>query len=231
LEREKSIAEEELVKAPPRDPSNTNPVAEVDIALEAEEMRRDREQLEELDLEPSNSQEPLEKSSKPGGDRDTKAPVAPVAPAQAENSEVAIRYDPGSATVNAQDKRTGTDGRSVISPVVDTNGRQPVAPRGDTNIPQNSLKAASLLANKLLGDTTRTRGADVDSGSYRGPIIAETADLFLQHLSTSGVVAHPKELLDQSAGLIGSNVRINYAHGKPTVRPVKERPRAREIGR
>jgi hypothetical protein len=65
---------------------------------------------------------------------------------------------------------------------------------------------------------------------YRGPVVGETPDLFLQRLSPRSVIAHPKELFEQ-APLLGTNISVNYSQAKPTVRELKERGRALEIVR
>ena len=92
------------------------------------------------------------------------------------------------------------------------------------------MKEASSLTEQLLGSSAKVKQAELESGLYRGPVIAETSELFLQRLSPRSVVAHSNDLFEQ-APHVGANVAINYSEGKPAVHEIKERGRALAMSR
>jgi hypothetical protein len=91
---------------------------------------------------------------------------------------------------------------------------------------------SGTVASAVLGDSTKTSAAQIESGVYRGPIVAATQDLLLQRLSPGSVVVHHKDLFEQGRlPQLGANISINYSNGKATMRPVKERAKALEMAR
>jgi hypothetical protein len=135
-----------------------------------------------------------------------------VAPSR-EFTEYAARYEPGSGTVNVHAKKTATDRRSTVDV-------------GSAD----SLAEAKAVTFKTLGATAKTITAQTKSGSYRGPIIAETEHHLIQRQSTHTAVAHPKDLLDRQPR-VGESVRISYSDSKGTIRELRERAKAQDLGR
>src|SRR5215469_6255740 len=81
-----------------------------------------------------------------------------------------------------------------------------------------------------LGPETRVELALTDSGSYRGPILVETAHELIQRISPQYAVIHSKGHLD-SGPRIGNHVCITYSNGIGHVRHGRERNRSKELGR
>ncbi len=86
-----------------------------------------------------------------------------------------------------------------------------------------AFKRAESLTSTMLGSSARTIPAQVDSGIYRGPILAETSDLVLQRLSARAVVAHQKALFEPGQSpTVGESFSIVYSKSKPLVRELKD---------
>jgi hypothetical protein len=101
-----------------------------------------------------------------------------------------------------------------------------------TNAVQERFKNVERIASAIVGDSAKTSPAQVDGGIYRGQVIAETQDLFLQRLSSRSVVTHLKGLFQGGQPpRVGANICVSYSNGQPTVRPVKERSKFQEMGR
>ncbi len=148
-----------------------------------------------------------------------------------ESAQTVARIEPENAAVSVTNKQDGTErrtqvGRAVtgdkIDPTTNRVAPQPVNP--------DRFKEASSLAEQLLGPAAKVKQAELEAGVYRGPVIGETSELFLQRLSPRSVVAHPKDLFDQAPN-IGANVAINYSDRKPAVHEVKERSRTLAMSR
>lgn len=109
-----------------------------------------------------------------------------------------------------------------------TRSAKPIRAEG----PPEVSKISERIASAILGDSTKTSAAQIESGIYRGAIIAATQDFVLQRLSLGSVVVHLKDLFEEGQlTQVGANVSINYPNGKATMRPVKERANALEMAR
>jgi hypothetical protein len=98
--------------------------------------------------------------------------------------------------------------------------------------PPEVSKSSERIASAILGASTKTSAAQIESGVYRGQIIAATQDVLLQRLSTGSVVVHHKDLFEEGQlPQVGANTSINYSNGRATTRPVKERAKALEMAR
>ncbi len=95
---------------------------------------------------------------------------------------------------------------------------------------REGLEEAAALANRTLGAGVRTFAADRESGLYRGPIVAETADQLLQQVSARSVIAHEKSSLTD-APAVGANVAIAYSLELGQVRDNHQRVRQPEMAR
>ena len=94
----------------------------------------------------------------------------------------------------------------------------------------HSLWAAEAIVAKALGASARLLTPQVDGGIYRGVILGETSHHIIQRQSGQLGIAHRKDSLDGQPQA-GEYVRIQYAHGKGTVRACCERSQTAERGR
>jgi hypothetical protein len=92
------------------------------------------------------------------------------------------------------------------------------------------LWAAEGMVAKALGASARLLTPQVDGGIYRGVILGETAHHIIQGQSGQLRIAHLKDSLDGQPRA-GQYVRIQYVHGKGTVRACCERAQGAERGR
>jgi hypothetical protein len=206
LERDRSIGEEDLVSGPvlTSEAFGSSPVATLE--QETEELRHDRERVEDKESDTALSTEEVAILASADNAIERSASAR-------ESTEFAARYEPGSGTVNVQEKQTATDRRRTVD-----------APGGD------SLAEAKSITAKVLGDSAQTLAAQTESGSYRGPIIGETEHHIVQRQSARTSIAHPKDMLDRQPQ-IGESVRINYADSKGAVREFRERAKTQGLGR
>jgi len=206
LERDRSVADEALAAGPPLDSPGSRAAILED---ETQRLERDRED----EIEASNSVD----TERDGG----RAPEGP----PRESSQFVARFEPGSGTVNVQEKRTGTDRRSTV----ETHGASgPHSKEREAN--DDEPNAARAIAAKALGDAVRTADALVDSGTYRGLIVGETDRYLVQRQSAGMAVLHQKELLD-GVPQVGEVFSIKYSHGRGVVREARERSKSQELGR
>lgn len=206
LERDKSVAEEELASGPALNAGISGSSAAAILEQETEDLRHDRERVEEKDSDPALSGPGPETSGNPDNANEHLG-------ATRESTQYAVRYEPGSGTVNVHAKQTVTDLRSTAD-----------APAAD------SLAEATSITRKVLGDFAKTRAAQTESGSYRGPIIGETEHHVIQRESARTGIAHSKDLLDRQPQ-IGESVRINYCASKGEVREFRERAKSQDRSR
>ena len=206
LERDRSIADEALAAGPTVD----SPGSRAAI-LEQETTRLERDREDEMEVSGNGDAAREEDPAVESGPR--------------ESSQFVARIEPGSGTVNVEEKQTGTDRRSTV----ETHGTSPANANGRDS-KDDELTAARAIAVKSLGDAARTVDALVDSGVYRGLIVGETNRYLVQQQSPEMAVLHQKDLLDRIAQ-VGETFSINYSNGHGTVRDARGRSKSQELGR
>ena len=211
LERDRSRAEESLAAGPALDSPGSGPAS---LEEQTQKLERDRE-------------DELETDSALDVDRATDSPATAV-PVRESINDIA-RWEPGSGTLQVEDKQTGTLQHSPID-IHSTNGThngkggQRVSPGAD------ELNAARAIAANTIGESARTVEALTESGMYRGPIIGQTEQYILQRQSAHTAILHPKELLDRQPGK-GESVAITYSNAQGLVREARARGKAQDLGR
>ena len=91
-------------------------------------------------------------------------------------------------------------------------------------------EAVEVLSGNGLCDRAIVGTPQIESGSYRGPIIGETEHHIIQRQSGRTGIAHPKDLLDRQPQ-IGESVRITYSDSKGAVREFRERAKSQDLSR
>jgi antirestriction protein ArdC len=205
LERDRSIADEALAAGPPVDASDSRTAI-----LEDETQRLERDREDEMETTDSRADERA-------GDRGPES-------APRESSQFVARFEPGSGTVNVQEKQTGTDHRSTV----ETNPT--AAPNSKDRDTNDDLGSARAIAARALGDSARTVDALTEGGTYRGMIVGETERYLVQRQSAGMAVLHQKELLDR-VPQAGEAFSINYSNGKGIVREAPDRSKNQELSR
>lgn len=146
-----------------------------------------------------------------------------------ESTKTTARHEPENGAVSISDKQTGTERRTQVEKPELGNGNG-ATHQDRANMVAGHLKEASSLTSQLLGEDAKTKPAALIAGNYRGQIVAETSEVLLQRLSPKSIVIHEKDLFNE-VPKVGANVAINYTHGNPSVRAIKERGRSLEMSR
>lgn len=207
LERDRSIADESIAAGPTIESSGSRAAV---LEEETERLERDRENEMEATAQ-------LEADH--AGERSPEA-------VPRESSQYVARIEPGSGTVNLEDKQTGTERRSTV----EMHGASAQETMRTNASKSDELEAARAITANALGESARTVDALVDGGTYRGVIIGETERHLLQRQSAGMAVLHPKDLLDRQPQ-VGEFFAINYSNGRGSVREALDRGKAQELGR
>jgi antirestriction protein ArdC len=287
LEREKSIADEDLAThSAPESPEESRSAAAA-LEQETEEIHRDRERLEEAEPTATTQSENADSRNFKPGDKiiahepyyyARKNPEAPAiiqslynngsmvsymrlndrengnksvdygemrhATAQdlakystefaelenrfRESLKHVARYEPGSGTVNVHDKQSATDQRTTTAVSAALSG--PNAGVNKEVSSTESLESARSITRRALGESAKLLVAQTGSGTYRGVIIGDTERHIVQRQSDKSAIAHPKASLDNQPE-VGRTVRINYSNAHGSVRELRDRSKAKGIGR
>jgi len=144
-----------------------------------------------------------------------KAKATPALPTQAgaqrrETTTFVVMHPPRSSAGELHDKVTGKDARKLLG--------------------SSELTASFESALKQMAPDARVEHAQTDSGTYRGRIIGENEKSLIQEITSHSAVVHRKDLLDVIPA-VGETVRVGYSNDNARVLPVKERSKARELGR
>jgi antirestriction protein ArdC len=159
-----------------------------------------------------------------------------------ETSEYVAEYEPGSGTVDIEQKRNGAEHRSPVDggpgareeaeqieeQILDKQQRG--SSRADGGALKRSFAEAQELTKGNLGAQARTFVAQTDSGKYRGEILGETSLHLVQQVSSQSSVAHMKSLLS-TIPKAGESVLVAYSNDKAAVRPFQQRTRSKELTR
>jgi hypothetical protein len=127
-----------------------------------------------------------------------------------ETTSLVVEHKAGSGVIEAHDKVAGTDVRKLL---------------GGAELPQQ----VRVALNQLRPDA-RIEQALIDSGVYRGTILAETAQDLVQQISPHSAVIHRKDHLDAPPQTT-EHVRIAYVDGVGHVQHVRERSHSKELSR
>ena len=108
----------------------------------------------------------------------------------------------------------------------EVNGRRPP----NEQEAARSFAAAEDLTKRTLGDQARTYQPDIDSGKYRGEIIAETDHHVVQQLSARSTAAHAKHLLPEGVAP-GQNLLVAYSNSQVQLKPNQACERSKALAR
>jgi antirestriction protein ArdC len=207
LERDRSIADESIAAGPSIESSGSRAAV-----LEEETARLERDREDEMEMT-------AQLEADHAADRTSEATAR-------ESSQYVARVEPGSGTVNLEEKQTGTERRSTV----EMRGAPAQETSRTNSAKSDEFEAARAITANALGESARTVDAVVDGGTYRGVIIGETERHLLQRQSAGLAVLHPKELLDRQLQ-VGEVFAINYSNGRGMVRDAHDRGKAQELGR
>jgi antirestriction protein ArdC len=219
LERDRSIADEELTAGSSLDATTGAGLREVSFEQDAANLQRDREDLDES--LPDRQRVTTDLDLQDGRSFKRQDSVR-------ESVETTARYEPGSATVNLHAKQNGTDRRIRVD--IPVNSPNTDSEYGRPDPVSASLKNARSIAARALGESAEVVTAQTESGNYRGPVIGRTEQHIIQRQSANTAIAHLKQLLDGQPE-IGQTVRINYANGHGSVQEFRDRAKAKDLGR
>lgn len=138
-------------------------------------------------------------------------------PTRTETAELVAAREPAAGAATVTEKETATESRLPVE-------------SGPKRLAEESLAAAQDLTKRVLGEKAKHYLADTESGSYRGVIVAETAQHVVQRISPKSVAIHDKTLLPSSV-TPGANVLVSYSNNVAQVRPYKARQRAQALAR
>jgi antirestriction protein ArdC len=161
-----------------------------------------------------------------------------------ETAEYVAAYDPGSGTVDLEQKRTATEHRApaerdpaeTAEPLAEAEkAAEQILDDQVQSLPEpSSLKRsfadAQEITRRELNQNARTFVADTASGVYRGEIVGETELHVVQKLSPQSTVAHRKSLLERVPE-IGESVTISYSQSRAVVNAFEPRERTRALAR
>ncbi len=158
-----------------------------------------------------------------------------------ETSKYVAEYEPGSGTVNIEEKSDAQEERVLADRDTDNPDSLGEAKRitedvlDDEVYPKpadfkKSFAEAQEVTKQQLGDKARTFVASTDSGIYNGEIIGETSLHVVQRLSGRSAVAHMKHLLE-SVPDIGAQVAITYSNQSARIQETPSKSREHELSR
>lgn len=142
---------------------------------------------------------------------------SPQEPSRTETAELVAAREPAAAAALVTEKQTATESQLPVE-------------AGPKRLAEESLAAAQDLTKRVLGEKAKHYLADTESGTYRGVIVAETAQHLVQRISPKSVAIHEKTLLPSSV-VPGANVLVSYSNNVAQVRPYKARQRAQVLAR
>jgi antirestriction protein ArdC len=142
---------------------------------------------------------------------------SPQEPTRTETAELVAAREPAAGAASVSEKQTATESRLPVE-------------AGPKRLAEESLAAAQDLTKRVFGDKAKHYLADTESGTYRGVIVAETAQHLVQRISPKSVAIHDKTLLPSSVAP-GANVLVSYSNNVAQVRPYKARQRAQALAR
>jgi antirestriction protein ArdC len=145
-----------------------------------------------------------------------------------ESLKHVARYEPGSGTVNVNDKQNASDQRTT-APAPAAPSKLDTGPNRDSSRSE-SLESARSITRQTLGNESKLLLAQTDSGTYRGLVIGDTEHHVVQRQSDKSAIAHPKESLNNLPE-VGRTVRINYSNDRGSVRELRDRSKVKGIGR
>jgi len=161
-----------------------------------------------------------------------------------ETAEYVAAYEPGSGTVDLEQKRTATEHRAPAErdpaekaePLAEAEkAAEQILDDQVQSLPEpsplkKSFAAAQEMTRRELNQSARTFVADTASGVYRGEIIGETELHVVQRLSPQSTVAHMKSLLER-VPQVGESVAISYSQSRAIVNSFEPRERTRALAR
>ena len=158
-----------------------------------------------------------------------------------ETSEFVAAYEPGTGTVEIEQKDTAEEQRVMVDADRDSLDSLAEAKEitedildDEVHVTTKDLKKsfadAQQFTRSRLGDKARTFVADTEGGIYRGEIIGETDNHVVQRLSDRSAVAHMKHLFD-SIPEVRQEVAVSYSLQAARVQEIAARTVEKEFAR